>query len=85
LLHGFGFAGALSAIGLPQMDIPWALAFFNVGVEIGQIAFVLAILVMIKLLLLKNEWPIYIRKIPACAIRSIATFWMIERLLRFWE
>ncbi len=85
LLHGFGFAGALSAIGLPQMDIPWALAFFNVGVEIGQIAFVIAILAIVKLLSMKKEWPIYIRKIPAYAIGSIAIYWMIERLLRFWD
>ena len=37
LLHGFGFAGALSEIGLPQSDIPLALLFFNVGVEVGQL------------------------------------------------
>ena len=42
LLHGFGFAGALSEVGLPQMAIPVALLFFNVGVEIGQLLFVAA-------------------------------------------
>ena len=85
LLHGFGFAGALSAIGLPQQDIPWALAFFNVGVEIGQIAFVLVVLVFIKLLSFKKDWPVFIKKAPAYAIGSMAAFWMIERVLRFWE
>lgn len=85
LLHGFGFAGALSAIGLPQQDIPWALAFFNVGVEIGQIAFVLVVLVFIKLLSYKKDWPVFIKKIPAYAIGSVAAFWMIERVLRFWN
>ena len=44
LLHGFGFAGALSEIGLPQGDIPLALLFFNVGVEVGQLLFIAAVL-----------------------------------------
>jgi hypothetical protein len=42
LLHGFGFATVLSEIGLPQTEIPVALLFFNVGVEIGQIMFIVA-------------------------------------------
>lgn len=85
LLHGFGFAGALSNIGLPQQDIPFALAFFNVGVEIGQIAFVLVVLAVIKLLSFKKDWPIFIRKVPAYAIGSLASFWMIERVIAFWN
>ncbi len=85
LLHGFGFAGALANIGLPQQDIPWALAFFNIGVELGQIAFVLAVLVIIKLLSYKKQWPMYLKKIPAYAIGSLATFWMIERVVAFWN
>ena len=85
LLHGFGFAGALANIGLPQLDIPIALAFFNVGVEIGQIAFVLVVLVLIRLLLVKKNWPYFIKQIPAYAIGSIATFWMIERVVAFWN
>ena len=63
LLHGFGFAGALANIGLPQQDIPWALAFFNIGVELGQIAFVLAVLVIIKLLSYKKQWPMYLKTV----------------------
>jgi len=47
LLHGFGFAGALAQIGLPQSSIPIALLFFNVGVEIGQVLFVAAVLAVI--------------------------------------
>ena len=46
LLHGFGFAGALSEIGLPQADIPLALFSFNVGVEVGQLMFVAVVLVV---------------------------------------
>ena len=43
LLHGFGFAGALTEIGLPAQAIPLALLFFNVGVEIGQLLFIAAV------------------------------------------
>src|SRR5580658_5302695 len=50
LLHGFGFAGALAEVGLPQHAIPVALLFFNVGVEIGQLVFVAAVLSVIRLL-----------------------------------
>ncbi|MCK5814550.1 MAG: HupE/UreJ family protein [Flavobacteriaceae bacterium] len=85
LLHGFGFAGALSDIGLPQQDIAFALAFFNVGVEIGQIAFVLVMLVLIKLLSYKKDWSIFTKRIPPYAIGSLATFWMIERIIGFWN
>ena len=48
LLHGFGFAGALSEVGLPAHAIPFALLFFNVGVEIGQLIFVFAVLGFFK-------------------------------------
>ena len=85
LLHGFGFAGALANIGLPQQEIPLALAFFNIGVELGQIAFVLVVLMLIKLLSFKKDWPIFIKKVPAYAIGSLAAFWMIQRVVRFWE
>jgi len=84
LLHGFGFAGALSNIGLPQQDIPFALAFFNVGVEIGQIVFVLIVLAFIKLLSYRKNWPMILKRIPPYAIGSLATFWMIERIAAFW-
>ena len=46
LLHGFGFAGALSAVGLPPEAVPTALLFFNLGVEAGQLLFVAALLLV---------------------------------------
>ncbi len=49
LLHGFGFASALNEVGLPQTAIPIALLFFNVGVEIGQLAFIGAVFAVIAL------------------------------------
>ncbi len=83
LLHGFGFAGALANIGLPQQDIPFALAFFNVGVEIGQIAFIIVVLGIIKLLSYKKDWPVFVQKTPAYVIGSLASFWLVERVLGF--
>lgn len=83
LLHGFGFAGALADIGLPQTEIPLALAFFNIGVETGQILFVIVILGILKILSMKKDWPVIIKKVPAYAIGSVAAFWTIERILGF--
>lgn len=85
LLHGFGFAGALAEVGLPQSEIPLALAFFNVGVELGQIGFVILALILIKILALNKNWPMALKKLPAYAIGSIAMFWMIERITGFWN
>jgi hydrogenase/urease accessory protein HupE len=84
LLHGFGFAGALTEIGLPQTDIPLALLFFNVGVEVGQLMFVAA--VMAALLLLRKlslRWPKWSYQFPAYGIGSLAAFWFIQRTLSF--
>ncbi len=84
LLHGFGFASALVDLGLPQTDIPWALLFFNVGVELGQVAFVVVALgIMWLISKTKIKWPKWAEKVPPYAIGSLASFWMIERLWGF--
>jgi hypothetical protein len=84
LLHGFGFAGALSAAGLPQNHIPAALFFFNVGVEIGQIAFIGVVLALIALVRrLPLRVPCWTELIPPYAIGSIAMFWVIQRVAAF--
>jgi len=84
LLHGFGFAGALAEVGLPQTDIPVALLFFNIGVELGQLAFVIAVLgIMWALRKIKISWPNWLKWIPPYAIGSIAAFWLIERVWNF--
>ncbi|HRI20690.1 MAG TPA: HupE/UreJ family protein [Panacibacter sp.] len=85
LLHGLGFASALAAVGLPQQHIPLALAFFNVGVELGQLMFVAVVLLIIKVLSMKKEWPLILKKIPAYSIGSMAAFWLIERVVAFWN
>jgi hydrogenase/urease accessory protein HupE len=85
LLHGFGFAGALTEVGLPQSDIPLALLFFNVGVEAGQLMFVSGVLVvtwMIKKM--KLRWPAWVEQVPAYSIGSLAAFWFIQRTVSFW-
>ena len=80
LLHGFGFAGALAEVGLPEGEIPLALFSFNVGIEFGQLAFVVVVLIAWTILLrLRTEWPRVIQLAPAYAIGSLAAFWFFER------
>jgi hydrogenase/urease accessory protein HupE len=84
LLHGFGFAGALKETGLPQVDVPLALLTFNLGVEAGQLAFVVATIVMWKLLSAIVTVPLALsRTAAAYAIGTIAAFWLLERLSGF--
>lgn len=85
LLHGLGFAGALSDIGLPKSDLLWALVSFNVGVELGQVAFILAVtaavLVLSRLPLPKFD----VRRVTAYGVGVIASFWFVERVVGFWS
>jgi len=84
LLHGFGFAGALSEVGLPQNHIPAALFFFNVGVELGQLAFVAVVLGFIALLKrIPGRAPRWVELVPPYAIGSIAVFWVLQRVAAF--
>jgi len=95
MLHGFGFAAVLRCIGLPQTELPTALLFFNVAVEIGQILFVCAVLaayfllkpIMARLLLSARGGEVHwsTATVPAnYVIRSIASYWMIDRITGFW-
>jgi len=82
LLHGFGFASGLAAIGLPQSDIPLALLAFNVGVEIGQLAFVALILLLARAFkVLEVHWPRPVALLPAYVVGSLGAFWTIQRLV----
>ena len=93
LLHGFGFAGALAEVGLPQHAIPVALLFFNLGVEIGQLAFVAAVLMaggLFRTAMALRLEPALIQRtvnridvIAAYAIGTVAAFWLIERTSAF--
>lgn len=88
LLHGFGFASALSEVGLPQSAIPVALFFFNVGVEIGQVLFIASVLAVIALARQANRRigvspPVWAWRVPPYAIGSVAAFWVIQRIAAF--
>ena len=86
LLHGFGFASALTEIGLPPGDIPLALFSFNVGVEIGQLIFIGAVLGAL-ICIRRFSIPPAIRQaaipLTSYAVGSVAAFWFIERLAGF--
>ncbi|KQW54861.1 MULTISPECIES: HupE/UreJ family protein [Ensifer] len=80
LLHGFGFAGALVEIGLPQGDIPLALVAFNFGVELGQLAFIGALLTLAHVVRRFAAMPRGAAVASAYAIGIVAAFWCVQRL-----
>ena len=95
LLHGLGFAAVLRDIGLPQMQLPTALLFFNIGVEIGQILFLLALLAaflvlrpaLTRMLRVRGEHGIRWDTLTTPAgyvIGGLASYWMIDRIAGFW-
>jgi hydrogenase/urease accessory protein HupE len=94
LLHGLGFAAVLRDIGLPQTELPTALLFFNIGVEIGQILFVLTLLaaffiirpLLRKILTAEGEdvhWT-SLTTPAAYVIGGIASYWLVDRISGFW-
>lgn len=94
LLHGFGFAAVLGETGLPQTEIPTALLFFNVGVEVGQLLFIGAVIGLYQLARRTRE-ALSGRDLSIAALRplqtpaayavgSLAAFWLIERVASFW-
>jgi hydrogenase/urease accessory protein HupE len=87
LLHGFGFAGALSEVGLPAQDIPAALLFFNVGVEFGQLVFVLGVLAVIwgGQQFIETQRLRWLGWISIYGIGIMSSFWCIERIVAFWR
>ncbi len=88
LLHGFGFASALKQVGLPQTEIPIALLFFNVGVEVGQLLFIAAVVAAFWLMRhsirrIKIPQVPWASAIPAYVIGSLAMFWVVQRTVAF--
>ena len=80
LLHGFGFAGALVELGLPQGDIPLALLAFNIGVELGQLAFIAVIFAAVYSVRRIVTIPRQAIVASAYAIGIVAAFWSVQRL-----
>ena len=87
LLHGFGFAGALTEVGLPQKEIPLALLMFNVGVEAGQIAFIVVVIALLsafrRFAQASTATP-WAMPVAAYGIGGMSAFWLIERVAGFW-
>ncbi|WP_246563854.1 HupE/UreJ family protein [Bradyrhizobium liaoningense] len=83
LVHGIGFAGALAGLGLERRLLPAALLFFNVGVEIGQLAFVLLVLALVWAhRRLDAALPRWGEALPAYVIGSVSMFWFFGRIAR---
>ena len=84
LLHGLGFAGGLSAAGLPVGHIPLALGFFSAGVEIGHFSFLACALALIASV---RHWttklPAWFSRIPPYAIGGVSAYWLIARVAAF--
>jgi hydrogenase/urease accessory protein HupE len=80
LLHGMGFAGALADAGLPQDNVPLALLFFNVGIEIGQIAFILVVLAIWYVIRKPlAPWQDKLLPVPIYILGTLSALWCIER------
>ena len=80
LLHGFGFAGALSEIGIANEQLLLSLLFFNVGIEVGQLIMIPLFLISIWLLQ-KIKFNFSVTKLSSYAIGGMGSFWLIERVL----
>ena len=86
LLHGFGFAGALAEVGLPQHAVPLALVFFNLGVEAGQLLFIASAVLALGWLLHRLRRPQLLLRLETLVIYvigSISSFWLFERVSAF--
>ncbi len=92
LLHGFGFAAALAQIGLPQTELVTGLLFFNVGVEVGQIVFACAVILLMRALAHVSagsrhrlQLPVPVAVMAGYAIGALAACWLLQRGSTFWS
>jgi hypothetical protein len=81
LVHGFGFSSVLTEIGLGVEHRVLALASFNVGIELAQLAFVALTLVPIGLLARHAKYPRIVVQGGSLAIAAVGTVWLVERSL----
>ena len=80
LLHGFGFASGLTTMGLPRAEIPVALLLFNLGVEAGQMLFVLLIVLLARAFrILEMRWPRWVEAVPAYTVGTLGAYWTLQR------
>ena len=85
LLHGLGFAAVLNDIGLPQVEVITGLIFFNVGVEIGQVIFAMAVILLLRVTTrMAGDHALQRGRVPAgYVVGCIAAFWLIDRLAAY--
>ena len=82
LLHGFGFASALTSVGLPTHELPAALVSFNVGVELAQLAFIALVLSLERsFTVLEVRWPRWAQALPGYTVGSLGAFWTVQRVI----
>jgi hypothetical protein len=80
LLHGFGFASGLTTMGLPRAEIPAALLLFNLGVEAGQMLFVVLMVLLARAFrTLEIRWPRWAEAVPAYTVGTLGAYWTIQR------
>lgn len=81
LLHGFGFASALTSAGLPRLELPVALVSFNLGVELGQLGFIALVLALEhSFRVLEIRWPRWVQALPGYTVGSLGAYWTVQRL-----
>jgi hypothetical protein len=82
LLHGFGFATALTGAGLPRRELPLALLSFNMGVEVGQLGFIALFLALERSFrVLEVRWPRWAQTLPAYTVGSLGAYWTVQRVV----
>jgi hypothetical protein len=89
LLHGLGFAGALAEVGIPAGDIPYALCAFNLGVEVGQLAFIASVITLAKIARAALRpfplaTPEAATRAGAWIIGTASAYWTFDRVAAFW-
>ena len=86
LLHGFGFASALTSAGLPRQELPLALVSFNGGVELGQLSFIALILALERSFhVLDMRWAPWVQALPGYTVGTLGAFWTVQRLVLLFE
>jgi hydrogenase/urease accessory protein HupE len=81
LLHGFGFASALTSAGLPRNELPLALVSFNIGVELGQLGFIALVLALEhSFRALEIRWPRWVQALPGYTVGTLGAFWTVQRV-----
>ena len=84
LLHGFGFSNVLRTIGLPQDEIPLSLFAFNIGIELGQLLFIMIVSILLYIFSkFMSRYRSLLYQFLAYVIGVLSSYWLIERVMAF--